>query len=266
MNFKKKSIILILMAQLCTINLFSAEINTDLGTTFEFAEQDASELMRSQALNNKDKLQKKYDQYRQDYKNKLDNIGPKIANKPTPAYRDNEFYIDSTYTNPKDIRDHRGVLLYPKGFKFNPLTYIKIPYKVVFLDGTRKNELQWAIDNNLTNLTGVRILLTDGKYRVAKQFFNHHVFFATDDIVKKFGINHTPSIAEQVGQKMLIKEYLVKVDGNNTIDESKYPSLIIDLLGENQKNKFTANSEEKIDFRDLNLTQEFNNIIKGDKQ
>lgn len=236
--------------------------NPDLGTTYNIVERDMVELIKDKISNNPDMLKKNLEKARQQFKTKMDNLAPTVSRKITPAYTDDTFEADMTYTNKMDIRDYNGAILYPKGFKFNVLTYIKLPYKLVFIDGTRKNELDWIIKNELANSTGFRVLLVKGKYRVVRQYLKHHVFFATDQIVDKFHIRHTPSIAEQIGQKMIIKEFYIKSDKNNTIDESKYPSLLRNIADNNLT--VSDKNSSKIKFSDLNLTESLSKII-GEK-
>ncbi len=111
-----------------------------------------------------------------------------------------------TYTNPNDIYDNKGDIIYPKGFKFNPLDYQNIPYQMIVINGDSNEEIEWLIKNNFIDNIKYMILLSDGNYKEVAEKINQPVFYAMPKITEKFNLEHTPSIITQIGNKMEVKE------------------------------------------------------------
>jgi conjugal transfer pilus assembly protein TraW len=199
-----KSIILLILPILL---LSSTIIKTfETGETFEFAEKNMIEEIKSQIENNKSKIDSKIEEYKKTTKEKVKNYKPVDLKKLTPAIKNNIFYPDMTYTNPNDIYDNKGDIIYPKGFKFNPLDYQNIPYQMIVINGDSNEEIEWLIKNNFIDNIKYMILLSDGNYKEVAEKINQPVFYAMPKITEKFNLEHTPSIITQIGNKMEVKE------------------------------------------------------------
>lgn len=190
------------------ILLFSSILKKqyETGETFLFAEKDMIEEIKNQIINNKTQIESKLKEYKEVAKEKANNYKPADLKKLTPALKNNIFYPDMTYTNPNNIYNNKGNIIYPKGFKFNPLDYQTISYQMIIIDGTSKKELDWLIKNNYTNNMKYMILLSDGNYKEIGEKIKQPVFYAMPKITEKFNLEHTPSIITQIGNKMEVKE------------------------------------------------------------
>lgn len=200
-----KSIIILLILPILLLS--STIIKTfETGETFEFAEKNMIEEIKNQIENNKSKIDSKIEEYKKTTKEKVKNYKPVDLKKLTPAIKNNIFYPDMTYTNPNDIYDNKGDIIYPKGFKFNPLDYQNIPYQMIVINGDSNEEIEWLIKNNFIDNIKYMILLSDGNYKEVAEKINQPVFYAMPKITEKFNLEHTPSIITQIGNKMEVKE------------------------------------------------------------
>jgi conjugal transfer pilus assembly protein TraW len=201
----------ILLLLILPILVFSSTLirKYETGETFDFAENDMIEDIQNQIKNNKPQIEAKIEEYKKTAKDKANNYKPADLKKLTPAIKNNTFYPDITYTNPKDIYDNKGDIIYPKGFKFNPLDYQNIPYQMIVINGDSNEETEWLIKNNFIDNIKYMILLSDGNYKEVAEKINQPVFYAMPKITEKFNIEHTPSIITQIGNKMEVKEICI---------------------------------------------------------
>ncbi len=190
------------------IILFSSTLKKqyETGETYQFTEKDMIEEIKEQIINNKTQIENKLEEYKKTTKEKANNYKPTDLKKLSPAIKSNTFYPDMTYTNPNDIYDNKGDIIYPKGFKFNPLDYQTIHYQIIVINGNSKEELDWLIKNNYTDNIKYMILLSDGNYKEVGEKIKQPVFYAMPKITEKFNLEHTPSIITQIGNKMEVKE------------------------------------------------------------
>jgi len=190
------------------IILFSSTLKKqyETGETYQFTEKDMIEEIKEQIINNKTQIENKLEEYKKTTKEKANNYKPTDLKKLSPAIKSKTFYPDMTYTNPNDIYDNKGDIIYPKGFKFNPLDYQTIHYQIIVINGNSKEELDWLIKNNYTDNIKYMILLSDGNYKEVGEKIKQPVFYAMPKITEKFNLEHTPSIITQIGNKMEVKE------------------------------------------------------------
>lgn len=207
----------ILLLLILPILLFSSTLmkTFQTGSTFDFAENDMIEDIQNQIKNNKPQIEAKIEEYKKTAKEKANSYKPADLKILTPAIKNNTFYPDMTYTNPNDIYDNNGNIIYPKGFKFNPLDYQTIPYQMIVINGNSEDEIEWLIKNNYIDNIKYMILLSDGSYKEVGEKINQPVFYAMPKITDKFNIEHTPSIISQIGNKMEVKEICLSCKKEN---------------------------------------------------
>ena len=110
------------------------------------------------------------------------------------------------YTLEFDIRDANGLLIYPKGFRFNPLDHITLPYRVVVIDPI---DVAW-LKPQLTFTD--RVILTHGDFEQASETLERPTFLLDDKTRQRLGIEFVPSIIEQAGNVFVVREYLNEVE------------------------------------------------------
>lgn len=208
-----KMIILFLLPMFLFSSILKKQYET--GETFQFAEKDMIEEIKDQIRNNKTQIETKLEEYKKTTKEKVNNYKPADLKVLTPAIKNNTFYPDMTYTNPNDIYDNKGNIIYPKGFKFNPLDYQTIHYQMIIIDGNSEKELNWLIENNYIDNIKYMILLSDGNYKEVGEKIKQPVFYAMPKITEKFNLEHTPSIITQIGNKMEVKEICLNCENGN---------------------------------------------------
>lgn len=175
-----------------------------LGKTYDFAEPDIYNSIKSYINNNKPLIKKQEKIIAKKIKKKILNMKPKVTKILPSADKNITYAIDTTYELEFDIPDTNGNIIYPKGYRFNPLNYTQIPYETIFINAEKKEELEWA--KQYAGNAGYKILLTNGTYKSAQDVLKSHVFFATDKILEKFQVRATPTIAAQKKNEMFLTE------------------------------------------------------------
>lgn len=207
----------IIILLILPILLFSSTLvkTYQTGETFDFAENDMIEEIKKQIENNKPQIEVKIEEYKKTAKEKANNYKPADLKELTPSIKNNTFYPDMTYSNPNDIYDNKGNIIYPKGFKFNPLDYQTIHYQMIVINGNSKEEIEWLVKNNYLDNIKYMILLSDGNYKEVGEKLNQPVFYAMPKITEKFNLQHTPSIITQIGNKIEVKEICLSCKKEN---------------------------------------------------
>ncbi len=135
----------------------------------------------------------------------------KTVEEPDPVSfiedsQDERLYsYDPTYILDKDIYDHKGKLLYHKGFKINPLEKIPLRERLIFINGNNKYQINYAL--KIRKDTPSKIILTSGKPLELQRKEKVWIYFDQRGVLtSKFGISKVPAIVEQEGLKLKIKE------------------------------------------------------------
>lgn len=109
------------------------------------------------------------------------------------------------YTLDQEIRLPDGKLLYPKGFTFNPLSYVSLPQRLVIV---HPRDLAWALKTAaLTDW----ILLTGGgdpkddALSLGEQH-NRALFILEERVKQRLGLTVAPVIVRQAGQRLELTE------------------------------------------------------------
>lgn len=110
------------------------------------------------------------------------------------------------YTLDFDITLPGGRTLYPKGFTFNPLTYVKLPQRLVVV---HPRDLGWALRNArasdfillsaLGNQNGDAIDLSEKTGRP--------IYILEERVKQRLGLTVAPVIVEQSGTRLVLTEF-----------------------------------------------------------
>jgi len=192
--------------------------NIYMGETWEFVEKNMLEEIQEYIKTNESAILAKLESFRSGLKDRVSSFKPEGVKNLPRAKEPRIFYPDMTYINPQDIVDHRGVTLYPKGYKFNPLKYITYPLTIVVIDGSDREQIEWARDNNFTDNLKYKILITDGKFGEISKELGQAVFFALKEVQERFQLEFTPSIIKQKGESIEVQEICLEC---NTTAQSK---------------------------------------------
>lgn len=139
---------------------------------------------------------------------------------PLPA-ADNatSYLIDMTYTLPHDISkvSPEGQIvgvLYPKGYKFNPLEYTKINETYVIFNGSRKAEVDWFV-SNYRNQPLVYPIISEGNVFDVAERLGRPVYLLNNEIRKLFQIERTVSVVYPEGKFMRVDVLRITDEENN---------------------------------------------------
>ena len=140
---------------------------------------------------------------------------------PLPA-ADNatSYLIDMTYTLPHDIPkvSPEGQIvgvLYPKGYKFNPLEYTKINETYIIFNGNRKAEVDWFV-SNYRNQPLVYPIISEGNVFDVAERLGRPVYLLDEQLRKLFQIERTVSVVYPEGKFMRVDVIKVNDEENNS--------------------------------------------------
>lgn len=105
------------------------------------------------------------------------------------------------YTLDFDIKLPDGTMLYPKGYTFNPLTYVSLPQRLVIV---HPRDLGWAIR---AARPGDFILLTAGDALSLGEKVGRPLFILEERVKDRLRLTVAPVIVAQQGQRLILTEY-----------------------------------------------------------
>ncbi|WP_253257910.1 conjugal transfer protein TraW [Sphingobium sp. SA916] len=110
------------------------------------------------------------------------------------------------YTLDFDIRLPDGKLLYPKGFSFNPLTYVKMPQRLVIV---HPSDLGFAL--RTTRPADFILLASFGKENgdaiALSEKTGRAVFILEERVKERLGLTVAPVVVAQAGTRLILTEY-----------------------------------------------------------
>ncbi len=137
------------------------------------------------------------------------------------ASSDREFWVDPSFTVPRDLKDTKGQLIAIKDQQVNPLKTLPFHQKLIVFNGTRpaevdrvSQEIRSASTPQLTLMATEieRISGWDGLKNLQKKL-GMRVFLLTPDLRKRFKLAATPSVIEAVENQFRIREIGMRKGG-----------------------------------------------------
>lgn len=107
------------------------------------------------------------------------------------ALVDKTFEYKPWYTLPEPIKDENNQTLFPKGFRFNPLTKVTAPGRLVFFNET---QIEWV---KSVYQAGDNLVMTAGDVYTAMQTLQARVFLLDAKTHDRLQIEAVPRIYEQ---------------------------------------------------------------------
>ncbi len=197
-----------LSISLIAVLLATAAQARDLGTTghvYPVAEPDSLRELKTRAA--AVDWQKVFD--REKLSRRVRNFRPKDLKRLPAAKKDRSFLADLSYTLDMDIPDGKGGILYPRGYTFNPLDYVRFRRTIVVMNGNDRRQVEWFRRSPWHRDINVMLLLTDGSYFRLGESLGRPVFYANARIVDRLKLKAVPSVATQQGRYMEVREYAV---------------------------------------------------------
>lgn len=104
------------------------------------------------------------------------------------------------YTLEFDIRLPDGRLIYPKGYSFNPLAYVKLPQRLVVV---HPRDLTWALE---TARPSDFVIVTAGDAIELTERTGRAIYILEERVKQRLGLTVAPVIVTQVGPKLVLAE------------------------------------------------------------
>lgn len=124
------------------------------------------------------------------------------------ATEDNSYYHTPVTILPFEVKDKNGKVLYPKGFKFNPLKYTTLPNQLIVLGGARHLD----VVSNLSSLVSPddTLLIVNMDTRKFIKQTGKRAFLLSKNAIKRLGIKQIPAIISQQGDQFLIQVFALR--------------------------------------------------------
>jgi len=191
-----------------TISMHGETLAKDLGkygATYPIIEEDAIAQLK--------KAIAKYDweKFKIKQKEKIKNFKPKDLVDLPVAKEDKVFKVDMTGAIKEDIIGRDGEVIYPKGYRYNPMEYVFMRRIIVFINGKDEKQIEWYKKSPYPADMRTMLLITDGSYLdVRKKLNTLTVYYANKEIIERMGIKAVPSVAVQKGTELEVQEYALK--------------------------------------------------------
>jgi conjugal transfer pilus assembly protein TraW len=175
------------------------------GATYPIIEEDAIAQMKK-AIATYD-----WEKFKSKQREKIKNFKPKdLVDLPT-VQEDKVFTVDMTGSIKEDIIGRDGVVIYPRGYRYNPMEYVFMRRILVFINGKDEKQIQWYKKSPYPGDMRTMLLITDGSYLdVRKKLNTPSVYYANKEIIDRMGIKAVPSVAVQKGIELEVRQYALK--------------------------------------------------------
>ncbi|MEO8152372.1 MAG: type-F conjugative transfer system protein TraW [Rhizobacter sp.] len=122
------------------------------------------------------------------------------------------FYYDPTMTVVQNIVDHQGNVLYPAGYRKNPLEVFTMTKYLLFFDATDPKQVVFARELIKHYDGRVKPILVGGSYLDLMRNWKLQVYYDQRGLLTtRFGIKNVPALVSQEGMLLRIDE--LKVQG-----------------------------------------------------
>ena len=128
-----------------------------------------------------------------------DPVGLGLALKPRT------WMFDPAITIDHDIADTKGNLIARAGQRVNPLDFIAVRQKLIFIDGDVQEQVDWAVAGT-SELTAKIIFVKGAPLDAMTRYQRRFYFDQGGFLVRRFGIEAVPAVVEQAGSLMRVSE------------------------------------------------------------
>ncbi len=207
--------IMLLMVAIVAAHSVAAEAKVigTVGATYPFAERDGLSEIEAKARlvdwkKSMDKLKKQGEGY---FPSSVPRLPVAVAWKKK--------LVDPTFVLDQDIPDPRkpGSVLYPRGYKFNPLNYAPFPGEVVVVNAADRRQLEWLAQSPYMKQLSSVILLTGGDISAISTAAGRTVYYADRKLTGRLGVKAVPSVVRQRGNMYEVEEVDVRIQKKRTV-------------------------------------------------
>ena len=141
-------------------------------------------------------------------KRQVENYQPYNQEVSLPTALNTKVFEPSMYYTLKfNIRDSKGNIIYPKGFRYKITDYIFLPNFLVVINGDSKKQVEWFKHSKFKNNIAVMLLITKGDYYKLEKKLGIPVYFYMKALQKRFKLKAVPSVVWQKGHNIYVKQY-----------------------------------------------------------
>ena len=138
-----------------------------------------------------------------------------------PATVSRTWLFDPAITVVEDVLGPDGTVIAAAGTHIEPLAHRPLTQRLLFIDGTRPLEVEWA----LAQVAPTRIVLLAGRpFDLARAHGRAFYFDQAGTLTQRFGLSATPSRIRQEGLKLRIAEIPLREQAAVPPAEERIPS------------------------------------------
>ena len=197
MRLLNNKLLTVLGLLLCT---FAKAGSVVVGTMYPIAEKDALQEIEERAA--------KAD-WKQMYNKPPDEWSAFTSVKLPQAREENERKHKIVYVTEQDVIDKDGRILYPKGYEYNSLDYIRMPYRIIVI-GDQPEHIEWV--KQIANAEDEVWTAGGNPRQLSSKLNGKPVFILTDDAARKLNLRAVPTVISQLGNELVLREYYVATD------------------------------------------------------
>jgi conjugal transfer pilus assembly protein TraW len=117
------------------------------------------------------------------------------------------FSVDPVYTLDRDLFDAKGVLLFKKGARVNPLVIQPVKGMLCFIDGDDVDQVVW-LKNYCAKEPLSRMILVKGDYLRLSQNMNKRLYFDQQGkLIARLDIQALPAVVRARNQVLYVEEF-----------------------------------------------------------
>ena len=138
-----------------------------------------------------------------------------------PARASRTWLFDPAITVAEDVIGPDGTVIAAAGTRIEPLAHRPLTQRLLFIDGTRPLEVEWA----LAQVAPTRIVLLAGRpFDLARTHGRAFYFDQAGTLTQRFGLSATPSRVRQEGLKLRIAEIPLREQAADPPVDERIPS------------------------------------------
>lgn len=158
----------------------------------------------------KRKAAEKWKQQQKEYRDKIHAYQPANLQQLPDAKQDRTFAVDMTYTLDRNLTDKNGKVLYPIGYRFNPLEYMSLTIGLVVIDGADPAQVRWFKKSTYSSNHKMKLLLSGGYAQSLSSELNRAVFYLDKNIADRFQLVAVPCVVVQRNKHIQVTEFLMQ--------------------------------------------------------
>jgi conjugal transfer pilus assembly protein TraW len=174
-----------------------------VGNTYPIVEKDSLKELEAKAS------AVKWNDVTRSARNKLKEYRPADFSPLPHTKKSRKYKRHIIHTVEFDVTDEHGEVIYPKGYQFNPLDYVTLPYGMLFIDGSEKSHIDWA-KQYIKEHSFTQVFIVNGSVFDVINTLNRKVYYAGSRITDRLQIHAVPSAVYQDGNKMSIEEIFIE--------------------------------------------------------